>query len=201
MTRFLLLLAVLVPVALAQRAPRGASDVAVERYHAGAQAFVDGDMARAEQAVDAGLRAAPNNARLRALRDLIEQDQDEQDQQQGGRGSDDAQNESGSEEGEEGDQGQGGQNPNQPPPPDGPEAEQDQTRTQPQDPGQQQGGPGGRGDRQGGQAGDEAEAVPQGEMSQAQAERILDAVGGEERLLLRELRRAPTRSRRADKDW
>ena len=38
-------------------------------------------------------------------------------------------------------------------------------------------------------------------MSRAQAERILDAVGGEERLLLRELQRRPTRSRRADKDW
>jgi hypothetical protein len=38
-------------------------------------------------------------------------------------------------------------------------------------------------------------------MSAAQAERILDAVGGEERLLLRELRRAPTQRRRSDKDW
>jgi len=38
-------------------------------------------------------------------------------------------------------------------------------------------------------------------MTRAQAERILDAVGGEEELLLRELRRAPTQRSRSDKDW
>ena len=39
-------------------------------------------------------------------------------------------------------------------------------------------------------------------MSRAQAERILDAVGGDERLLLRELRRqSQPRARRTDKDW
>lgn len=198
MTRLALVLALLIPVALAQRAPR-TQDVAAERYHAGAQAFIDGDVGRAKTAVDAGLRAAPNNARLQALRDLIEQDQQEQDQQQGGQSSDDAQNQSGGEEGQEGDQGQDGQNPNQTLPPEEAEAEQDRTRTQPQDPGEQQDG-----NRQNGQAGagqETEEAVPQGEMSRAQAERILEAVGGEERLLLRELRRAPTRGRRTDKDW
>ena len=39
------------------------------------------------------------------------------------------------------------------------------------------------------------------EMTAAQADRILDAVGGEERLLLREIRRAPAQRRRSDKDW
>lgn len=200
MTRLALALVLLVPVALAQRAPR-TQDVAAERYHAGAQAYVAGDVARAKTAVDSGLRVAPNNARLQALRDLIEQDQQEQDQQQGSQNSDDAQNQSGGDEGQEGDQGQSGQNPNQPPPPEEPEAEQDETRTQPQDPGQQQDG---QSNRQNGQAGagqEAEEAVPQGEMSRAQAERILEAVGGEERLLLRELRRAPTQGRRTDKDW
>ncbi len=203
MTRVFLLLALLVPVALAQRAPQSAaSDVAVERYHAGAQAFVNGDMARAKAAVDAGLRTAPANARLQALRDLIEQEQEQQDQQQGGQNSDQAQNESDGEEGQPGDQGESGQD--QPPPPDEPEAEQDQTRTQPQDPGQEQNGDDSQTGRQGdGRGGDEdvPAAAEAGEMSQAQAERILDAVGGEERLLLRELRRTPTRSRQSDKDW
>ena len=202
MTRLLLLLlALAVPVVLAQRAPGGPSVSATERYHAGAQAFIDGDMARASAAVEAGLQVAPNNARLQALRDLIEQNQDQQDQQQGGQNSDDAQNESGGENEQEGDEGQNGDSQNQPPPPEEPGAEQDQTRTQPQNPGQQQDGQGGRDDAPStaGQA-SQADATP-GEMSRAQAERILDAVGGQEQLLLRELRRAPTRGRRTDKDW
>ena len=45
------------------------------------------------------------------------------------------------------------------------------------------------------------EAVPEGRMSRAQAERILDAVGGDERLLLRELRPKSSGGRRSDKDW
>lgn len=191
MIRLVLALALLVPVALAQRAPR-TPDVAAERYHAGAQAFIAGNVAEARAAVDAGLQAAPDNERLQALRDLIEQEQ--QDDQDGGQSEDASEGE----EGQEGNPRQNGQNPNQPPPPEGPEAEQDQTRTQPQEQdGQSEAG------RQGGQGGDtDAEAAePQGQMTRAQAERILEAVGGEEQLLLRELRRAPTRGRRTDKDW
>ena len=205
MIRLGLLLALVVPVALAQRAPRtaaGAQDAPSARYHAGARAFIDGDMAQARAAVDAGLRIAPDHARLQALRDLIEQDQQEQDQQQGGQNRDQAQNQSSGEEGQDGDEGAGGETPDQPPPAEEPEAEQDQTRTTPQDPGQEQEGSDGRDTRQDGDAEPgQAEAMPEGTMSRAQAERILEAVGGEERLLLRELRRAPTRGRRSDKDW
>ena len=186
MTRLALFLALAATVALAQP-QRATGDPAVERYHAGAQAYVNGDMARAKTAVDAGLRAAPNNARLQALRDLLEQEQ-EQDNQQGGGQDEQQQNPSGGES-QESDEGESGQNQGQPPP-DEPEAEQDQTRTEPQDPGQaSEGGTPPEG------------SVEQNEMSRAQAERILDAVGGDERLLLRELRRAPTRGRRTDKDW
>lgn len=39
------------------------------------------------------------------------------------------------------------------------------------------------------------------EMSPEQAERLLDAVGGDERLLLRQMRRPPSRVRTNDQDW
>ena len=195
MTRWPLALLLLVPVALAQRAPGAADPVA--RYHEGAQAYVNGDVARARAAVQAGLQANPDNARLQALRDLIEQDQEEQDRRQGGQDRSDAQNQQeGQDSQDDADSGQGGQRP----PDEGPEAEQDQTRTAPQDPGEQGEG---RGQRPGeGGATPEGEGpAPEGRMSRAQAERILDAVGGDERLLLREIRRAPTRARRSEKDW
>ncbi len=184
MPRLALLLAAI--ALLAQAPPPGASPS--DRYHQGAQAFIDGDNARALQAVDEGLRLAPNDARLQALRDLIQQQQQEQDNEDGGQ-QDQADNSDPSDDGQEGDQGESGQqSPPEPEDGDGQEAEQDQTRTSPPS----QGG-----------AGDEAQEAPArpGEMSRAQAEQILDAVGGEERLLLRELRRAPTQRRHSDKDW
>lgn len=204
----LALLALLASVALAQTPPRGPSapgrDAPTERYHEGARAFVDGETERARAAVEAGLRAAPSDARLQALRALIEQEQEEQDQRQGGQDSEDSQNEEGSDESQdEPDPSSNGGQGDQPPPPDDPEAEQDQTRTPPQDPGEDEseGGSDGRRTGQGGATPEGDVEAPQGQMSRAQAERILDAVGGEERLLLEELRRQPTRGRRSDKDW
>ena len=180
MTRSLLALAAVALVA--QAPPPGQPDPsAADLYHQGAQAFVDGDNAAALQAVDAGLGRAPDDARLQALRDLIEQQGQQDDSQDGGQ-RDPAENADpgdGGQEGSEGDEGTG-----EPGPPEDGEAAADQTRAAPPP------------------QGDEAQdAAPRGEMSRAQAERILDAVGGEERLLLRELRRAPTQRPRSDKDW
>lgn len=203
----LLALALLVPAALAQRAPDGsAPPAALDRYHEGAQAYVGGDLERAAAAVRAGLQMAPANPRLQALRDLIEQEQEEQDQQQGGGQNEDEQNPQGGGQGQPDDSGEGESAPGEsgePPPADEPEAEQDQTRTDPQSPGDEPNDGGSTGQRPGeGGATPQGEgAVPDGQMSRAQAAQILDAVGGDERLLLREIRRAPTRGRRADKDW
>ena len=187
MTRFALLLAAVALVAQAQ-VPSGPSPT--EQYHVGAQAYVDGDNARALAAVEAGLEAAPDDAKLQALRELIEQQQQEQDQQEGGQ-QDDAQNRQDGDQGDDGDEGEQGDQPTPPQQPDdgGQEAEQDQTRTQ--DPSEAQSG----------EAPPQPAAREPDEMTPSQAERILDAVGGEERLLLRELRRAPTQRRRSDKDW
>ncbi|WP_412062142.1 hypothetical protein [Rubrivirga sp. IMCC45206] len=174
MIRPLVLLASL--ALLAQAPPPQASDL----YHTGAQAFIDGDTGRALQAVQAGLALAPDDAKLQALRDLIEQQQDEQDE---GGGQQDQPQDGG--EGDEGEpEGEG-----DPPPGEGDsDAEADQTRTQDQQAGA-------------GEAPAQPTGTQQGAMTPEQAERILDAVGGEEQLLLRELRRNPSQRQRSEKDW
>ncbi len=192
MTRSHLVLAGLVILASAGIAQTAPGPSARDLYHRGARQFVDGEQAAALAAVDAGLAQAPGDARLQALRDLIQQQQDEQDNQDGGQQDQDAQNSEAGDQGE-GDQGENGQGPEDqtekdgPPSEDGPEAERDQTNTAPP----QSAAPG-QAPPPAGQA---------GEMTATQADRILDAVGGEERLLMREMRRAPTQRRRSDKDW
>ena len=189
MTRIALLFAAVALLAQAQTPRPGASPAA--QYHTGAQAYIDGDNARALSAVNAGLAVAPDDARLQALRDLIQQQQDEQDNQDGGQQNQQADNSDAADQGDEGDQGENGDQPppNQPDEQDGPEAEADQTGTQPPT------------DPTSGEAPPQPQMGEPDEMTAAQADRILDAVGGEERLLLREIRRAPTQRRRSDKDW
>lgn len=183
-----LLLSLAVLALLAQAPPPGPP--AEARYHAGARAFIDGDDARALASVEAGLALAPDDARLRALRDLIQQQQDQQDDQ-GGDQQDEADEQDAGDQGEDGDQGESGEQPSQEEPPgdEGPEAEQDQTRTESPS------------EAQAGEAPPQPAAREPDAMTPAQAQRILDAVGGEEQLLLRELRRAPSQRSRSDKDW
>ena len=89
MTRIALLFAAVALLAQAQTPRLGASPAA--QYHTGAQAYIDGDNARALSAVNAGLAVAPDDTRLQALRDLIQQQQDEQDNQDGGQQNQQAQ--------------------------------------------------------------------------------------------------------------
>lgn len=178
-----------------------ASAPAPNAYHQAAKLFIDGDKAQAEAVAMEGLRAAPNDAKLQALLDLIRQQQPPQD---GGGGNQEEQDQP-QDPSDEGEDGAEGQQQQEAPPDERQEAEQDQTRTDPQD--------GDEGDEsqpqpsenaQPGEGGDTRQRevpVPDGQMSAEQAERLLEAVGGEERLLLRELRRRPSRMRRTDKDW
>lgn len=206
--RLLLALALLVPAALAQRAPDGSAPGAADRqYHAGAQAYIGGDLERAAASVRAGLAQDPDHPRLQALRDLIEQDQEEQDQRDGGQEREQGEGQQDGSAGSEGEPNEGEQGDRQSgegeaPPPDEPEAAQDQTRTGPQTPDQPEDGAApGRRPGEGGATPEGGGHVPDGQMSRAQAARILDAVGGDERLLLREIRRAPGRGRPSEKDW
>jgi len=196
--RLLLLTLTLAAPVVAQQAPSSSPGV----YDRAAGLFIDGDSETAEAAAVEGLRAAPNDAKLQALLDLIRQQQPPQD---GGGG--DEQNEEDQEQPDEpqdeGDDGSDGQQQQNAPPDERQEAEQDQTRTSPQD-GEESESPQQPEGAQPGEGGDtpqDAAPVPEGQMSEEQAGRILDAVGGEERLLLRELRRRPSRMRRSDKDW
>ena len=108
MTRIALLFAAVALLAQAQTPRLGASPAA--QYHTGAQAYIDGDNARALSAVNAGLAVAPDDTRLQALRDLIQQQQDNQD---GGQQNQQADNSDAGDQGDEGDQGENG---DQPPP-------------------------------------------------------------------------------------
>ena len=113
MTRIALLFAAVALLAQAQTPRLGASPAA--QYHTGAQAYIDGDNARALSAVNAGLAVAPDDTRLQALRDLIQQQQDNQD---GGQQNQQADNSDAGDQGDEGDQGENGDQPppDQPPP-------------------------------------------------------------------------------------
>ena len=185
MTRVFFLIAAVALLAQAP-APRPSGPSPADLYHQGARAFVDGENDAARRAVEAGLAAAPDDARLQALKDLIDQQDQEDDQEDGGQ-QDQSQNSDPGEQDQDGEQGEDGQNPPDQPEDGSGDAEQDQTRTAPP------------------QQTTEGETPPpareRGQMSAAQAERILDAVGGEERLLLRELNRAPSQRSRSDKDW
>ena len=186
---------------------------AADAYHRGARLYVDGELGPAEAAVRDGLRRAPDDRKLRDLLDLILQDQENQDGDQnqdpdGDTGDDGQQGEDGGQDGqpgEPGDQGdapgQDGQNP------DGAPDEPGETERDGTDQGRGETGQNDGADGQGARPGEGGD-TPQGEagagagpMSRAQAERLLDAVGGEEQLLLRELTRGRERIRRGDKDW
>ena len=193
-----------VPV-LAQRAPTGAAAL----YHDAAAQYVAGELAPAEAAARQGLRLAPDNAKLQALLDLITQDQDEQDGDQnqdsdGDSGDDGEQQEQGEDAGEAQDDASGEQDPRDgQSAPDDPETERDGTDQRP-GPGQNDDAPqdpsAGRPGEGGPTPAGRGSAQP-GQMSRAQAEQLLDAVGGDEQLLMREMRRFQTRSGSSDKDW
>ena len=172
-------------VGAAQTRPAGPSPS--DLYHQGARLFVDGDDESALAAVESGLARAPDDARLQALRDLILKDQEENDQQDENQdpqdgGGEQNQDQSGEQEPQDGDSGDGEQD--QRPP----EAERDGTAQQPPQSSNQ------------GQARPQDAGAPD-QMTEAQAQRLLDAVGGEERLLLREMQRSTGQRRRSDKDW
>lgn len=190
----ILTLALVAPIVVAQQTTGGAADA----YARAAGLFIDGETERAESAAVEGLRAAPGDAKLQALLDLIRQEQPPQDGGGGEQNDDQGEDESG----ESGDDSQASQGDQGRPEDEDRSARQDQTRTDPgEDEGDEPSEPqqGGR-EGEGGDSPQQAPVQP-GQMSPEQAARLLDAVGGEERLLLRELRRRPSRVRRSDKDW
>lgn len=199
---FSLLLVLAAPAAGAQSADADAL------YHRAARHYIDGENQQAEAAAQAALQERPGDPRTEALLERIRQQQEQQQQQQSGGNQGEEQQD---QDGQPGDQsGEGdpqdpdsdqqqeqqdgspeGQNEQQEAPPqDEGQAEQDATGTDgqpPPEPPTGEGSPPTEGRR--------------GTMTRAEAERILGAVGGDERALLREVLRRRGRPRSVEKDW
>ncbi len=186
MKRLLLLAAAVAAPAIAQQtAPRGPSaptpPAAVDRYHEAARLYVDGQNAPALAAAEEAVRLAPGDQKAAALRDLIKQQQDNQDQQK----DQDQQRDQDQQNQDQQDQDQ-----------------QQQDEQKPDDAGQQNppNAPPSTGQNPQNTPSDQPQAGDE-HMSRDQAERILDAVGGDERQVLRQIRRAPSRARTNEQDW
>jgi len=212
---FALLASLLLPVTAAgQSAPGGpASTDADALFHRAAGHYIDGQAAQARQLVTRGLRQHPDHARLRALKEKL--DQQKKQQKQGGSGQKNKQKKQ-NQNGNKQQQGQQkkknqksrtnaqrrqnknrqqrkqGQKQNARPQPNSrkqqrPQTPQQQQRKQNQKP------------RSGKQ---QAQALQkQDKMSRKQAERILQAMRNQEEQLLREAQERERRRESVEKDW
>ncbi len=166
-------------------------------FHDGARLFVDAEIVQAEQVVNAGLAIAPDDAKLLALKELIEEEKEreqsssdgsQQQEQEENRRQEQHNNSSSGDQAEETENEQSETGEDQ-------ESEQQsppQPDEEPQDP--EVGEPD---ERQRDAAGQENSE----QLSRAQALRILQALQNEEEQLLREVQKVKGRPRRVEKDW
>ncbi len=196
--------ALLATLAVLSAAPATAQTGA-EYFHQGAQSFIAEDLNSAETAVRAGLESYPDDEALRELQRLIDEARQQQQQQQQQQGSNDQ--ESSDDQQQEQEQGQQDQSEEQQG--DQSESDQQESEDQQQEQEQQEQNPQ---EQEGEQSGDEneeqeSEGTPQPEeidpnrLSEADAERILQALANEEEQLLREVQKIKGRPRRVEKDW
>ena len=200
--RFALLLLLLAPSAAAQ-------DVA-DRYHRAAGLFVDGQNEEAEAVAEEALALAPTDRKLQALLDAIRQESEDAPESGGG----------GEEAGQDG-ESEPNDSENVGDPPDEPSSEdpsedgrgesdlQDDQAADADATGAQQ--PDGEEERDGPDAEQDPTAegaspttpadVPPGQMTRAEAQRILGALDAEEEALLQQVQRRNTPPRRVQKDW
>ena len=190
---------------------------AADQYHDAARLYIDGKMAVAEQAAEAGLAIDPNDAKLQALLERIRQQQEqEQEQSDEGEQSEEQQNEQNDQEndGESEQQDSEQQNDEQGerdlPRDDGSTEADGQEEHQPEQQADQQNQDGREDEQQepNRPLSNEDEAEPEGtqpvqlgRMSRAEAERILAALRADESALLRSIRRRPASPRRVERDW
>lgn len=177
-----------------------------EFFHEGAQAYAHEEMAQAEQAVEQGLRLAPDDPKLLALKQKLEQQQ--QQQQQNQQNQDQQQQDQQQQENQE-QQDEQQQNQQDPQEQQDQQSQQEQNEQQrdeqeqqdEQQPQEQQGQPD---DEQ------QQEETPQpqdlspeelNKLSEEQALRILQALEQDEEKLLREVLKPKARARRVEKDW
>ena len=181
---------------------RGQSGTA-SYFHEAAQQYVAGNRAAAQRAVEQGLEVAPSDPRLNALREKLKQQGEQPTGQQDSsatsssdrsqQNSDSSSSET-SEEGDDSSPSSGNQGNEQ-------SGEQNQSTAGTSQSGQQSGsftptdssGQAEPRPRGGG--------APRDTLSREQAERLLRALEGQERQLLRELRTRSTTPRSVEKDW
>lgn len=192
-----------VTVCLLAGAPAAAQSTADAYFHEGAQAYVAGDKAAARRAVEQGLEVAPTDPRLIALRNKLRESGRPEGQRDSsatasGRRSQQNENASSSEATE------GGEHPS-------PSEDQGTARSGPRDPASAETSRPGerqtsrrppnealRSERRRRDGGGQ----PLDTLSRAQAERLLRALEGQERQLLRRLRaRSAEQRQQVEKDW
>jgi hypothetical protein len=201
--RPLILLLLTIPAALAQ-------DVA-DRYHQAAGLFVDGQNDQAEAVAEEALALAPTDRKLQALLDAIRQESPDSPESGGG----------GEDEGEQGEPepsksestGEPPEEPSSEDPSEQGEGESDALQNdrsaQSDATGTQQ--PDGDGERDAPDAEQDPEAdgaspvtpadLQPGQMTRAEAERILGALDADEEALLQQVQRRNTPPKRVQKDW
>jgi hypothetical protein len=177
--------------------PAQAQSTADTYFHEAARQYVADNVAAARRAVEQGLAIAPTDPRLLALRKKLQQGGRPKG---GGRDSSSTGSQQGKQNEENNDASKGGQKPSseqsgdkQPGTQDDPSSEQDGA---PSSSGGSGGRPGDADVRRGGQGGQ-----PVDTLSRAQAERLLRALEGQERRLMRRLRTRSATSRNVEKDW
>ncbi len=178
-----------------------AAQEATPYFHGAAQQYVAADLQRALATVNEGLRVAPGDARLQALRNAIEQQRRRSGQ---GGGQEDAP-QSGQNTSNGGDQS-GRESQNQR----GNAEQQDRSGEQPNDPSQGSGAQGRDGadsspseasDGSSGRAVKPGGDPQQPSLSQAQAARILRALESQEKQLLRQVLKRERKPQRILKEW
>ena len=163
-----------------------------EYFHEAGQEYIGDALDEALATVDEGLRSYPDDSKLQALKEKLEEEQENQQQQsesgeedEGEQGEDQEPQGEENESEEEQDQNQEG------------ESEQDEPQSGEQEQ-QSEDDP-----EQSGAQDEQPQPTPQDptELSQEQAERILQALGDEEEQLLRQVQKLPARPRTVKKDW
>jgi len=198
------MLALIAAMASPAQAQTNGSQTGASYFHEAAQQYVDANLQQALATVNDGLRIAPNDARLRALREKIRQQRQrqqsgsesgsaQQSSPQGGRSPQDASNREGEQRGQ-------GQQPL-------PEAEDPSNQQQgAQDPSEGQERREAPSAEDTGERGSASEATRSGQeqapkLSQAQAARILRALEAQEKQLLRQVQKRRRIPQRIVKEW
>ncbi|PEN13242.1 hypothetical protein CRI94_11420 [Longibacter salinarum] len=188
-------------------------------FHEAAQYYVAEQKQPALQAIEEGLSVAPNHPKLRALRNKIREQMGAQPRPNNKGPKDEESSQSGENEQEGSSQGQSEGGRSDAPsessgdrsgaPPDGQNGPQGQNESEGESSSEneqaRQRGEGGSENQDAaanrdGNGGD-VDGDQAGRLSRAQAERILQALEGQEKQLLREVQKREARPRRVEKDW